>query len=82
MDRAFDPNQPIVLIDASTGQRQLIWAELDSTATAPANTDLIIRPGRNLIEGHRYIVAMRDLKDACRRRRFRPRPGSRSTATA
>jgi len=22
MDRAFDPNQPIVLIDASTGQRQ------------------------------------------------------------
>ena len=64
MDRAFDPNQPIVLIDASTGQRQLIFSELDSTATSPANTDLIIRPGRNLIEGHRYIVAMRDLKDA------------------
>jgi hypothetical protein len=64
MDRAFDPNQPIVLMDASTGQRQLIFSELDSTATSPANTDLIIRPGRNLIEGHRYIVAMRDLKDA------------------
>jgi hypothetical protein len=64
MDRAFDANQPIVLIDASTGQRQLIFSELDSTATSPANTDLIIRPGRNLIEGHRYIVAMRNLKDA------------------
>lgn len=64
MDRAFDANQPIVLIDASTGQRQLIFSELDSTATSPGNTDLIIRPGRNLIEGHRYIVALRNLKDA------------------
>ncbi len=64
MDRAFDANQPIVLIDASTGARQLIWSELDANATSPANTDLIIRPGRNLIEGHRYIVAMRDLKDS------------------
>ena len=64
MDQAFAPNQPIVLIDASTGQRQLIWSELDSNATSPGDTDLIIRPGRNLIEGHRYIVAMRNLKDA------------------
>ena len=64
MDQAFAPNQPIVLIDASTGQRQLIWSELDSNASSPANTDLIIRPGKNLIEGHRYIVAMRNLKDA------------------
>ena len=64
MDRAFDPNQPIVLIDASTGQRQLIFSELDATATSPTNTDLIIRPGKNLIEGHRYIVALRNLKDA------------------
>jgi hypothetical protein len=64
MDQAFAPNQPIVLIDAATGQRQLIWSELDSNATSPANTDLIIRPGKNLIEGHRYIVAMRDLKDS------------------
>jgi hypothetical protein len=64
MDRAFDANQPIVLIDASTGARQLIWSELDANADSPENTDLIIRPGRNLIEGHRYIVAMRDLKDS------------------
>jgi hypothetical protein len=64
MDRAFDANQPIVLIDASTGARQLIWSELDANATSPGATDLIIRPGRNLIEGHRYIVALRDLKDS------------------
>ena len=64
MDQAFAPNQPIVLIDAATGQRQLIWSELDANASSPGNTDLIIRPGRNLLEGHRYIVAMRNLKDA------------------
>ena len=33
--RPSTPNQPIVLIDAATGQRQLIWAELDSNATSP-----------------------------------------------
>ncbi|HET9119960.1 MAG TPA: hypothetical protein VFN72_05460 [Solirubrobacterales bacterium] len=64
MDRAFDANQPIVLIDAATGQRQLIFSELDSTATSPGATDLIIRPGKNLLEGHHYIVAMRNLRDA------------------
>jgi hypothetical protein len=64
MDRAFDANQPVVLIDASTGQRQLIFSELDATASSPGDTDLIIRPGKNLLEGHRYIVALRNLKDA------------------
>jgi hypothetical protein len=64
MDQAFRPNQPIVLIDATTGKRQLIWAELDATATTQKNTDLIIRVGKNLVDGHRYIVAMRNLKNA------------------
>jgi len=64
LDQSFAPSQPIVLIDAATGQRQLIWSEIDSNATSPATTDLIIRVGQNLKEGHRYIVAMRNLKDA------------------
>ncbi|HEY7152220.1 MAG TPA: hypothetical protein VH391_11115 [Solirubrobacterales bacterium] len=64
MARSFDRNQPIVLIDAQTGKRQLIWSELDSLASSPDQTDLIIRPGKNLKEGHRYIVAMRNLKYA------------------
>jgi hypothetical protein len=64
MARSFDRHQPIVLIDAATGKRQLIWSELDSLASSPDQTDLIIRPGRNLKEGHRYIVALRDLKHA------------------
>jgi hypothetical protein len=64
MARAFKPSQPIVLIDAKTGKRQMIWSELDSLASSPDQTDLIIRPGRNLKEGHRYIVALRNLKRA------------------
>ncbi|OJU93999.1 MAG: hypothetical protein BGO23_14425 [Solirubrobacterales bacterium 67-14] len=64
MSRAFEPSQPVVLIDAATGERQLIWAELDSNATKDANRNLIIRPGKNLEDGHRYIVALRNLKDA------------------
>lgn len=64
MSQAFAPNQPAVLIDAKTGKRQLIWTELDSKATTDANRTLIVRPGRNLLDGHRYIFALRNLKDA------------------
>ena len=64
MSESFDEDQPIVLIDADTGQRQLIWTELDSNATSPAQTDLLIHFGKNLEDGHRYIVALRGMKDA------------------
>jgi hypothetical protein len=64
LSQAYAPDAPIVVIDASTGQRALIWAELDSNAGDPQHTTLLIHPGKNLTEGHRYIVAMRDLKDA------------------
>ena len=35
MSAAFAKRAPIVVIDAKTGERQLIWAELDSQATGP-----------------------------------------------
>ncbi|MFN8162052.1 MAG: hypothetical protein U0R52_13510 [Solirubrobacterales bacterium] len=63
MSKSFDPNQPVVVIDASTGDRQLIWTELDSNASTPADTDLLIHWGRNLLDGHRYVVALRNLKN-------------------
>ena len=62
--RTYDPRQPVVVIDANTGRRHLIWAELDSTATTAANTALLIHPAVNFREGHRYIVALRRLRDA------------------
>lgn len=58
---------PIVLLDADTGERHPYWAELDENAQTieqQADRTLVIRPLVNLAEGHRYIVALRDMKDA------------------
>jgi hypothetical protein len=54
---------PVVVIDATTGERWPIWTEIDSNATSPDETAVLIHPARNFIGGHRYIVAMRKLKD-------------------
>ena len=37
-------NQPIVVLDAQTGQRVPIWSELDPVGAPPASTDLVIHP--------------------------------------
>ena len=57
--RTYDSKAPIVVINARTGRRQLIWAELDSNAGSPAATALMIHPAKNFSEGQRYIVALR-----------------------
>ena len=79
LDRYADPNQAAVLIDTVTGQRHPIWAELDSslrnenlppnlqaqpTYDAAKDAVLIIRPARNLVDGRRYVVGLRNLKTA------------------
>ena len=64
LGRAFDDNQPVVVINTRTLQRQLIWAEIDSNPADPANRTLTIRPAVNLPENTRYIVALRNLRDA------------------
>ena len=68
--RSLEPDSPILLLDATTGRLWPVWAELDRShdldgnPPPPAKTALIIHPARNLAEGHRYIVALRDLRDA------------------
>jgi hypothetical protein len=64
IERSYDPNQPIVVINADTLQRHLIWSELDANPTNPADANLIVRPAVNWDEGGHYIVALRRLKDA------------------
>ena len=64
MARSYAKNAPIVVIDARTGKRQLIWAELDSQATNPRRRALLVHPGANWREGRRYIVALRNLRDS------------------
>ena len=59
-----DPDQPVVVINTDTGDRHLIWAEIDANPADPADKTLIIRPGVNFEEGGHYIVALRNLKDA------------------
>ena len=63
LGRYSEPDAPVVVIDAATGQRQPIWVEIDSNASTPAATALEIHPAVNFASGHRYIVALRNLKD-------------------
>jgi hypothetical protein len=54
-------HQAVVVIDAATGQRWPVWAELDANAGSPAKTNLLIHPAKNFTEDTRYIVAIRHL---------------------
>jgi hypothetical protein len=67
MSRTFARRQPVLLIDEASGRRQLIWSELDANAPSPATTDFEIHPGKALLEGHTYIVALRFLRNAAGR---------------
>ncbi|MDQ3728100.1 MAG: hypothetical protein M3355_00775 [Actinomycetota bacterium] len=64
IERSFDEDAPIVVIDADTGERHLIWSEIDANPANPADVNLFIRPAVNFEEGHRYVVALRDLRRA------------------
>ena len=62
--RSLRADAPIVLLDAQTGDRWPYWAELDAQADPTEGALLVIRPARNLTEGHRYVVALRNLRTA------------------
>lgn len=76
-----DPDQAVMVINAETGERHPIWAELDANPTSvdpspgnpgginanPDNTEgvnLIIRPAVNWEHSTRYVVVLRNLKNA------------------
>ncbi|GAA1299867.1 hypothetical protein [Saccharothrix xinjiangensis] len=60
--RSLDAGSPVVLLDAATGERWPHWAEIDSND--PQRRALLVHPARNFRDGHRYVVALRDLRDA------------------
>jgi hypothetical protein len=62
--RSLARRSPVVVFNARTGKRHPVWAELDSNATTDANRMLLIRPAKNFTEGQRYVVVLRNLKDA------------------
>ena len=55
---------PILLIDATSGERWPYWAELDATATSADTQLLMVHPAKSLTEAHRYIVVLQHLRTA------------------
>ena len=53
-----------MVVNTATLAHHLIWAEIDSNATNPAQQAVIIHPAVSLDEGTRYIVALRNMKDS------------------
>jgi hypothetical protein len=64
MAQSLEDDTPIAVIDAETGEKHLIFAELDARAANPNQRMLIIHPGTSFREGRRYIVALRNLEDS------------------
>jgi hypothetical protein len=60
---SLDASSPVVLIDAETGEKQLLWVERDQSGSVPAERPIMMRVGRNLVNDHRYIIAMRNARD-------------------
>ncbi len=65
LGRYTEEDAPVVVIDAETGERHPIWVEIDSNANdVPEQTTVLVHPAENFASGHRYIIAMRNLKDS------------------
>jgi hypothetical protein len=80
-------NLGVVLFDATTGRVWPTWTEIDhytseagvvpSGTTSPVQQDLTIHPAMNLLDGHRYIVALRHL--VTNHGTYAPQPAAFST---
>jgi hypothetical protein len=57
-------NAGVVVLDARTGKRHPIWAEVDANARAAADTSVLIHPAKNFTPGRRYVVVLRGLRTA------------------
>ncbi len=61
--RSLRRDAPIVIIDTQTGRRWPYFAETDVEAPDDASRTLIIRPAVNFLEGHRYVIGLRNVKN-------------------
>src|SRR5438445_517691 len=68
--RSLKKTSPVIVLDATTGKLWPVWSELDRSRDlngnppAPERTGLLIHPAKNFAEGHRYIVALRNMRDS------------------
>src|SRR5579862_1873354 len=61
--RSLDLDHPTIIMNAATGERIVHFAEMDANTSDVTKRALIIRPGRRLDDGTRYLVAIRNLVD-------------------
>ena len=64
IEQSLSPDSPVVVIRASTGEPHLVFAELDANTSDPAEQAFIIRPMVQFERGERYIVALRNMRNA------------------
>src|SRR5439155_8252458 len=68
--RSLRKTSPVIVLDATTGKLWPVWSELDRSRDLngdpppPERTVLLIHPAKNFAEGHRYIVALRNMRDS------------------
>lgn len=68
--RSLDPASPALVLNAATGQPHPVWVELErardleGNPPSAADTTVLIRPAVNFEEATRYVVVLRNLKDA------------------
>src|SRR5438132_9140307 len=68
--RSLKRTSPVIVLDATTGRLWPVWSELDRSRDLngnpppPERTALLIHPAKNFVEGHRYIVALRNMRDS------------------
>ena len=60
---SLEADAPFLLLDAASGEQQLLWTERDSVGATPAEQAVFARVGANLANGQRYLAALRNLKD-------------------
>jgi hypothetical protein len=77
LGQSFAKRAGVVIMNARTGKRQLIYAELDANAKSAKDKMLLIHPGENFDEGARYIVALRGLRTASGKK-IKPSKGFRA----
>lgn len=64
IERSLDAGAPVVVVNTTTLAHHLSWVELDANATSEPSRAMIIHPAVNFDEATRYIVALRQMKDA------------------
>lgn len=62
LGRALLSDSPVMVIDADSGEKVPLFAEVNAAGTPGPIPLFLVRPVVNLLEGHRYIVGLRNLR--------------------